>query len=540
MSKPVNITTIKGRAYRKEIGNALINTTRDLSNTALMTNKDGANGYLPVYRSGIQTSGGSQAFAPSLDADGTLTIFLEAVPSPEIASQVGAGRPNNANTSFSLVFNETRSRVPLTASIQGALLRVVAKLTDNDLKTARAALFDLSPNVAVEVTQTAEIAAPLSRDFVLNNWANNSIRQGLIDTFQVSFDDPSTFYDLATQMDPEYASEFIVLNCTYRDNVPAPALPGYIQWQVDWNGRAYNYYQDNQDRGRVFYCPESFEFAKGPTGAPAVSLLQFSLPEGQTTVDKTQATFRIYGKPVVQFQRIENAKRSLTAKIGTTPEMVSLQDARNVKASFTQVLPNATGTSSNPKVQPNPTIDLSVGVRNELNLNFDQFRALWAAIFSQAPENPLFRGWVDVELSEGRYKERIDFSGRLPKQQEAAFFDDILDTSAEITYSVPLNVKTFPKVFQEPSDKQVQELEVNFGTGAVAALTSEKLVNSITVQRSIRDIVLGNQNPNELAYRLQVIRRDGTITCCPGKVDSKEATLWIKPEQVTKCTGDCG
>jgi hypothetical protein len=341
---------------------------------------------------------------------------------------------------------------------------------------------------------------------------------------------------MAREGDPEYPSQYLVLNSVYKAQVAAPPLPGYVQWQVNWANRAYNYYQDNQDRTRIFFLPDSFEFAKGPAGAPTVSLLQFTLPEGQVTVERTRATFRVYGRPVVNFDRIQNAAQSLKGKIGGVPQMVSLQDAHHAKTTFTQYLPNAQGTASDPAVQKDASIDLSSGLRNELKLNFPQFRALWAAIFSTAPENPLFRGWVDVELSDGKYKDRIDFNGRLPKEQETPFFDDILDTSVESTYPAQFSAKATPKVFQ--GDAEVVAIELSFAGGATITLTDEQREAQIKVERSIRDIVIGKQSPDEYPYKMRVVR-EGSTTCCEGKAKSDSPNIWLTPDQVAKCAGGC-
>ncbi|WP_166882720.1 hypothetical protein, partial [Massilia mucilaginosa] len=84
-----------------------------------------------------------------------------------------------------------------------------------------------------------------------------------------------------------------------------------------------------------------------------------------------------------------------------------------------------------------------------LDLNLTQFRALWAAICSDAPEKTLFRGWVDIELSAGRYADRIDFNGRLAAGNRTSFLDDILDVSTSNTYATDFNINTVPAVFKD-------------------------------------------------------------------------------------------
>jgi hypothetical protein len=541
MSKPSAVTVVKGRARANELGEALITPSVSLSTGVILSNAAGAKSYLPVYRSAAQSAGGSEAFSASVTDDGTLTFFLESVPSPEIVREAGSAAAYLTGTSFALILNASGAgtRIPLKETREGgSIWRLSVKLSGNDLKQVRAALFDANPNVAIEVTQTVKLAARQTREFVDGNWSNAAIQQGLKDLFGgIPFDSASTYYGMASGSDPDFSNQYIVLNCTYRAQVPAPPLPGYVQWQVNWQNRAYNYYQDNQDRTRIFYLPDRFEFAKGPAGAPTVSLLQFTLPEGPVTVERTRATFRVYGRQIVDFNRIQNAAQSLKDKVGGAPQMVSLQDAHHAKMTFTQFLPNAQATASDPAVQANAVIDLSAGLRNELDLSFAQFRALWAAIFSGAPENPLFRGWVDVELSDGKYKDRIDFNGRLPKEQETPFFDDILDTSAEKIYPAQFKVKTFNKAFEgEPA---VLEIELIFTGGKTVTLSPEKLESQIQVERSIRDIVIGKQSPDKYPYKLRVVRDDGSIACCKGEAKSDTPTLWLTLKQISDCTDDC-
>jgi len=533
MTNPT-VTVIAGLRRRNELADALINPSTSLAGDTLMSDAAGAAWYLPAYRSAAMSAGGSEAFAPSVTEDGTFTFYLEAV------APAGAAQARQDGTTFALVLDASGAgaRFPLRDSRQGAIRTLTVKLGGDQLKAARAALFDANPNVGIEVTQTLKLAAQQTEAFIRQNWQNQTIQKGLIDSLGgIPYDSAGTFFSDARQGDADYPNQYLLMQATYRASVPAPPLPGYVQWQVEWNSRASNYYQDNQDRARVFYLPDRFEFAKGPAGAPTVSLLQFSLPEGPATVERTRATFRLYGAAVVDFGRIENARQTLKGKLGVDPRMVSLEDAHHAKKTFTQRLPNAAATGSDPVVQAQPFIDLSKELRNELDLNFAQFRALWAAIFSAAPENPLFRGWVDVELSDGRYKDRIEFNGRLPGDQETPFFDAILAKSTESTYPAEFTVKTFKRAFQ--GAPAALEIAVTFSDGKNVTLTESNLEASVRVERSIRDIVIGKQAPDEYPYTMRVVRDDGTISCCEGKAKSNTPSLWLTLEQIAQCQGPC-
>ncbi|WP_149471468.1 hypothetical protein [Roseomonas genomospecies 6] len=539
MIRPV-VRVIRSRARRHELGSALITPLPSLTNAAVLESAAGGRYYLPAFQTAVQTAGGRETFRTDLSDDGTLTLYLSAEPPTGLAGTVGTASPYFDGLGFTLLLDASGggTRIPMAATREGGnLWRLTTVLSGTDLKRAREALFDSTPNVALDITQRLHLAAQQTQAFIDENWSDAAIRQGLLDAFGgIPIDSPGTFFSMVSSGDPEYPQQFTVLDGTYTARIPVPPLPGYRQWQVDWKGRAYNYYQDNQDPARVFYAPEGFELAKGPAGVPTVSLLQFSLPDGDAPVDQARATFRVYGLPVVDFARIENAAQALKGRLGVTPRMVSLQDAHTVRTSFTLYFPNAQATASSPLVQPDAAIDLGAGLRNEISLNFTQFRALWAAIFSTAPENPLFRGWVDVDLLDGRYKERIDFNGRLPKDLEAAFFDDILDTVTDSTYPARFSVRTVPKAFAGPPE--ILELDVIFPGKAVTLTPSNPRVD-VVIERSIRDIVIGKQNPEDYPYRLRVVHEDGSVTCCTGTARSDTPNLWLSVDQVAGCTGAC-
>ncbi|MGE8356104.1 MAG: hypothetical protein ACN6N0_06875, partial [Microvirgula sp.] len=209
----------------------------------------------------VATAGGQTAFETSVSEDGTFRFFLASTAPVD----AGDAAPRQTGTSFALVLNASGNgrRFPLQDRQQGDIRELSIKLTGNDLKMARASLFDADPNVSIEVTQTLTLAAQQTQAFVSDNWDNAIIRRGLLDLFGgIPFDSASSYYMLASQADSEFGNQYLVLKATYQTQMPAPPLPGYVQWQVNWENRAYNYYQDNQDRTRVFYSPESFEFAK--------------------------------------------------------------------------------------------------------------------------------------------------------------------------------------------------------------------------------------------------------------------------------------
>lgn len=539
MLQIASLNVEKGRALKSEIGAAWITSSPDLGAPGMLASAGGAAAWLPLYRSAAQQAGGHENFSTAIADDGTLAIFLEAGAAEGMPADGGTGSPIVDGASYALVIDASGAgrRFPLRAERQGAIVALKARFADDDLKHVRAALFDANPNVAVEVTQPVTLALRQTSDFIERNWANETVRAGLLAQFGgIPLASAASYYRMASSADPDFPNQYLVLDCQYRMTVGVPPLPGYIQYQISWNGRAYNYYQDNRERSHVFFVPDSFEFASGPGGAPTVSLLQFSVPEGASSESDMRATFRYFGNPVVDQGRLDQAARALRDMTGLQVQMMSIEDGHDIRKTFTQYLPNAQASSEsgNPQAQPNATIDLVQGLRNELCLNLAQFRALWAAIFSDAPEKTLFRGWVDVGIADGRYADRIDFNGRLPKASQTAFLDDILDVSSTNTYPADFRIKTVPRMFQDAP--AILEIELNFGGKQQVTLDPDKTSAAISIERPIRDLILGNQAPGEYPYRMRVVREDGSMLCGNFSANSGDATLWIMPPMLDKCS----
>ncbi|NHZ93149.1 hypothetical protein F2P45_29675 [Massilia sp. CCM 8733] len=532
-----SITVQRGRVAKTDLGAALTNLSADLTAPATLSGAAGASFYLPRYRPAAQQQGGHEAFATSLDADGTLTLFLEAGMPDDFAGERNGVAPLMDGTAFTLVLAASAVRFPLRATAQGAMLRLSVQLAGAQRDLVRAALFDATPNVAIEVQQTVLLAAPQSSAFIEHNWANDTLRTGLLNQFGgIPFDSASSYFQMASDTDPDFAHQYLLLACVYSASVGVPPLPGYVQWQVSWNGRAYNYYQDNREHTHVFFLPDRFEFARGPSGAATVSLLQFSVPDDATSIDQTRAIFRYFGNPVVDRTRIDDAARALRERLGLTVQMINIEDGHDVKKTFSQYLPNseASSESGNLTVQRQADVNLARGLSNTLDLNLTQFRALWAAICSEAPEKTLFRGWVDIELSAGRYADRIDFDGRLAAGNRTSFLDDILDVSTSNTYAADFKINTVPAVFKD--HPELLEIALTFAGNKVVLLEPDTPKATVRLERPIRDIILGQGAANEHPYQMRVVHDDGTEGRANFSINCNDPSLWIKQSMIDACT----
>lgn len=521
---------------QNELGNILISTDITLSDTSILTNLQGNNYYLPQYKNATQNAGGQEIFAPSLTKDGKLTFYLEASAPSNIAESAS---PYTPDATISLIYNANSSKIPLTLKDRGNnIWQASVTLNSSQQKAIRTILLDTVPSANIQIERQVTLAEQLTEDFIKNNWSNSKIKKTLLELFggAIPISSADQYIRTAHAAYPNLLKQYMVINVTYTNQIEAPPLPGYIQWAVTYNNQIYNYYQDNQELNRVFYLPDSFQLGGEPSDRPHISLLQFKTPDG--SIENLSATFRFFAKANIEFDRIEDAKKQLTTKIGQTPEMVSLQGADNISTKFMLNIPNANGTASNLTLQDKAQIDLEKGLRNELNLSFKSFRALWAAIFSTAPEQTIFTGWVDVLISGGKYTNRINFNGLMDNSKMQNYWDEIIDRGANIKFSQDLTIKTFAPVFDAPKDRpeeQVVALSLNFGNES-ANLSPNQLETKVNVQRSVEDIVFSNADPGIYSYTLKVVRLSGR-KCCSKTTDAE--TIYIIPNDIDNCNGEC-
>ncbi len=544
----LKITPLENQEHvaRSAIGAALINPDPTLPADVLMRSLNNAVHFIPTFQNATQAAGGKEIYAPSLSPDGQLTVYLEAVPPAPVSGQLGGATAVMPEISVTLCFNQSgrQQQVVLSAQDQGNnIWQLSARLAGAELQALRSVLFDSVPSANLMVTRKVRMAAQLTEGFVETNWKNEDVREALKQTFSgaIPFHTASQFYQIVQQAYPSFPQEFMVMDGSYGSQIAMPPLPGFIQWQITWEGQAHNYYQDNQQLNRIFFLPDNFALAIEPLGGPTLSLLKFHMPDAN--VENAQATFRFFGSATANFNRIADAKSQLTGKIGQKPDMVSLQYASDVTKTFTLTLPNAAGTASNPRPQPNAQIDLYKGLRNEVQLGFTAFQALWAAIFSDRPEQTIFTGWVDVGLSNGKFMNRISFVGRLPTGKQADYYNEIIDQGSDVNYSNTLGVNVPAGLFATTADPQVLALNLIFGPNTTASIEAPSggdhgpmLKTSVTVNRSISDILLGKASGGTYDYTLKVVTLESE-KCCQ-KVASSDQ-IYITLDDIKDCDGSC-
>jgi hypothetical protein len=545
----IKVSIIKNQEHvaRNEIGAALINPDPALSPDVLMKTSDNADRYIPAFRNANQASGGQELYAPSLSSEGKLTAYLEMVPPAALSGTLAGVTKAKIDVSVTLTFTLSgqQRQAPLSARDQGNnIWELTGTFAGADLEALQQVLFDTVPSANLIVASTVRIAAQLSERFITTNWANEAIREGLKATFgsAIPFNSAAQFYSIVQQAYPDFPSEFMVMDCCYTSQIAMPPLPGFIQWQLTWDGRAYNYYQDNQQPNRVFFLPDSFQLAIEPSGSPTVSILRFTIPDGND-LEQAAATFRFFGSPIADIRRIEDARRQLASKLGRQPELVSLQYAHGVEKTLTISLPNAVGTASSPKLQPDAQIDLDMGLRNEVQLGFKAFQALWAAVFSDRPDQTIFMGWVDVGLSNGKFMNRISFVGRMPPATQANYFHEIIQVGSDVNYSTTLQVNVPAALLAATAEPQILAIELIFGPDATASFKAPSgnehgplLHSSVTLRRSVSDILLGNTLDGICRYTLKVVTLE-SARCCPKETTSNE--IYVTGSDIRSCNKEC-
>ena len=531
--KPIDLNLVRAFVNKEDLGNTFINPDPSFEDTVLLTDTSDNKYYLPRYENATQVAGGQEQYTPILAADGKLTFYFKTAAPSEIAGQIDGASPCNFNleTSVFLAYQESGDNLqePLALSDEGNnIWTATADLSASEQQQIRNILLNTTPTANIKIVRKVTLAGRLTKKLVVNNWPilKDFITEKLGLNSSIH---PGNIYELVVKFYPDLTQQYVILDCIYKNQIGVPSLPGYIQRQVMWKDRIYSYYQDNQQLNRVFYLPSRFQLAQQSDGDPTVSLLEFSTSNG--SAQNIKATFRFFAQSLVEQQRIDNAASELEKQIGQTIQMVSLEDAQGISTQLTLFLPNTDGTASVARVRKNAKIDLSRGITDELSLNFKAFQALWDAIFSTAPEQRIFTGYVDVTINSGKNSERVDFDGRITASDEAHYFDLIIDEGIDNTYSKTLNIETFSQVFQD----EVVALALDFGENTVS-LKANKLQGTVEVQRPIRNIVLGRENPGLYTYTLKVIRVS-EASCCSKETSSED--VYILQNDVKNCKGTC-
>jgi hypothetical protein len=239
-----------------------------------------------------------------------------------------------------------------------------------------------------------------------------------------------------------------------------------------WNGRAYNYYQDPARPWRFFYLPDAFKIAR-QDAPPRVPAIKLSTNNGQVTMTYAAA-------PFTDAKRLEDAARQLSSDIPpgthfpegvTGPRFVPLT---TVKATFRLALPGSAGTDGPLVERPNVGLDfnnpargLPGGIYDTITMPLQAFLAIYDALCSGADGNPahsVFWGEVDITLADTPqlpipFVARLnDLVGEVFSYEEAELpapeYPDLVGVRSRLTNVIesPVRIKDLPVTLHRTGD----------------------------------------------------------------------------------------
>ncbi|KPQ32321.1 MAG: hypothetical protein HLUCCA11_21800 [Phormidesmis priestleyi Ana] len=523
-----------------ELGPALITTDTNFSSAEPLRTKDGKLCYIPQFRNAQQNAGNEEAFTTVLDASGRLTLYLQSY--APVGTRAEAERYASSLSAQLTATPTSGSAITIALSVnsvEGDIWKLSAQLSASQQTIMRSVVAESNPNAQIIVTVTVLEAIQLTQDFVNDNWRNPEIKKALLNLFggQITLESPGSFWGLATQAHPNINQTYLTAECTYEASVNVPPIPGFKQWTLTWNNRNYSYYQDNLNVKRFYYLPDKFQILK-TENKPDISLLEFDIPNGDLT--SAQATFRYFAQASTQAERVRNAAQKIQAKLGQMPDMTTFQGVPHVAAQLTLFLPTSDANASTPTQRTEASIDFSTGIRDEINLKFKAFQALWNAIFTDAQEQRIFTGYVDLDI-DGRYKESIPFDGRLPAAEEKAYYYEILDAGIDTTYSRHVSALALNSVFEASGNSSQQAVIVQLifsteGSNNTITLKKSAMEGHVTIQRSLTNLLIEKEDAGIFKYLLKVTRANSR-SCCPRESDSTD--IIIIPADIHSCKDNC-
>ena len=525
-----------------------LNTDRlfhDITNTS---------GYIEAFEDGSDTAGGTSAFLPSFSEAGVVTFFLNSSAPASLAGSISGAKVIDATVSISLKSTNVLDdqQIPMQFERAGDKLTLTSLIPESQRDAVRAILFDSSPDCSIHIEQSVRVATLMTKDFIKGHWDNDKIRMAVQKRLPGfgSDQDADYFLSMLDATGIDYQNLYMFMQATYVTDIQAPALPGFIQRPVNFNGKAYNYYQDNRNPDQVYYLPDSFELGQAPDGSPYVSLLEFQTEKG--VLEDMRALFRFYASATTNQSRIEDARSQLKASLARPGvNLLPLTTSNYVKANLSLYLPDESGQTSSKVPRPDASIKLEEGFSDELHLSFKAFQTLWAAIFTGGPEQVVFTGEISVQISGGRFTERVAFNGRMSggAEREQAYFQQLIKEGKDNRYHIDIDFYVFNSIFAPEGG--VGALTMNFGSDYASAPLEFNasdceegktfIQKKITLQRLVSDIILHKDVPDVFEYVMKVIREDGPPTCCTH--ETEVGGVYVNKSQVADCTckaNDCG
>jgi hypothetical protein len=285
--------------------------------------------------------------------------------------------------------------------------------------------------------------------------------------------------------------------------IPNPgSKPQLVRSQVSWQNRYYSYFRPTDRDDLWYYLPDRFVLGEEKQ-TPRLKVRFAGTPEAQTVELEYVAV------PQTDPARLKAAEAELrpTANSSVTFEPLLADEAQ------LWVAPPGVGNDGPYHQRPGASVDLRDGLRDQVKLTLDEFKQIYAALFSAS--HTLFTGEVRLDLG-GLTRELIPFEARAAGQPPEALWDKILSRADFTDYQKTIRVKTPALVF----GTEVKFLVTDFKEGETVELSQGKLEASVKVRLPMRDFILNTEGSGQYHYKVTAIRERG------GKSIKTEMPSW--------------
>ena len=199
--------------------------------------------------------------------------------------------------------------------------------------------------------------------------------------------------------------------------------PTWTKLSVNWNGRAYPYFQASNQPSQLYFLPDAFKVGRQSDAGHRPAL---AVTAKGTSAAGMQMTLSYLATPVWDPQRIAEATKALQGTLAL-PQLPTLALLEATDAKLWLNIPASDPAAGQSLVaQDNALIDVSAGVQGAITLGLAQFRDVYDAIFDQT--SALLTGEVRVKV--GADNSAVPFVARIADMTSDVFeIDTVIDTA---------------------------------------------------------------------------------------------------------------
>ena len=201
------------------------------------------------------------------------------------------------------------------------------------------------------------------------------------------------------------------------------AAPTWTKLSVNWNGRAYPYFQASNQPSQIYFLPDAFKVGRQTDVGHRPAL---AVTAKGTSAAGMQMTLSYLATPVWDPQRIAEATKTLQGTLALPqPPTLALLEATDAKL-WLNIPASDPAAGQSLVAQDNALIDVSAGVQGAITLGLAQFRDVYDAIFDQT--SALLTGEVRVKV--GADTSAVPFVARIADMTSDVFeIDTVIDTT---------------------------------------------------------------------------------------------------------------